>query len=91
MLRKFVSFDGSLSRSHYALYALSQHNKVWKPDIFLVKHGSHKVSEGIICQLHCLRLRSGRPEQTIFPCHRSSVSPNILTFRQVFCSWNRNT
>jgi len=29
--------------SHYALYALSQHNKVWKPDIFLVKHGSHKA------------------------------------------------
>ena len=84
MLRKFVSFDGSLSRSHYALYALSQHNKVWKPDIFLVKHGSHKVS-------FTLRVRSGRTAQTIFLCHLSSVSPNILTFRQVFCSGNRNT
>ena len=30
-------------RRQRALYGLSHHNKIWKPDIFLVKHGSYKV------------------------------------------------
>jgi len=29
------------------LYGLSHHNKIWKPDIFLVKHGSYKVEPRI--------------------------------------------
>ena len=52
--------------------------------------GEARLAQG---ELHspCLRVRSGRTAQTMFLCHLSSVSPNILTFRQVFCSWNRNT
>ena len=83
LIKIFLSISiFNIFRRKKPLYGLSHHNKIWKPDIFLVKHGSYKVEPRI-----WLNLVSHSDCQNINP---SEVSLRIFENGTVFYTMRRH-